>query len=98
MIIVHKCNILLMDFNGDCCGIVYFYQIVMDINMNVLNNTTNYLNVFFIVSCIILLIMIGYQIKLNKFVIVVDYTAVIIKFILCMIKEIPIGCCDPIKV
>ena len=32
-----KCNILHMDCNGDFYGIVYFYQIVMDVNVNVLN-------------------------------------------------------------
>ena len=35
---IHKCNILIVDCNGDCYGIVYFYQMVMDANVNVLNN------------------------------------------------------------
>ena len=66
MIKVHKCNILVMDFNGDCYGIVYCYQIVMDVNVNILNDKMDNLDVLLIVCCIIVLIMIGYQIKLKK--------------------------------
>ena len=62
-----KCNIFHMDCNGDFYGIVYFYQIVMDINVNVLNNKMNNWNVFLVVCCSIALIIKGYQTYLNKF-------------------------------
>ena len=38
MIMIVKSNILLMDCNHDFYGIVYFSQMLMDINVNVLNN------------------------------------------------------------
>ena len=68
----HKCNILYVDCNGDIYGIVYFCQIVIDVNINVLNNKMNNLNVFLIVCCVILLIRIGYQTNSNKFANIID--------------------------
>ena len=42
-----------------------FYQIVMDINVNVLSNKMNKLDVFLLVCCIIVSIMIGYLRKVE---------------------------------
>lgn len=69
----HKCNILYVDCNGDIYGIVYFCQIVVNINVNVLNDKMNNLDVLFIVCYIIVSIVIGYQRKLNKFASIIDY-------------------------
>ena len=79
MIILVKCNILHMDFNDDCYGIVNFYQIVMNVNVNFLNDKMNKLNVFITVCCIIVSIMNEYQIKLNEFTSIIDHNAAIIK-------------------
>ena len=73
IIITDKINILLMDCNGDFYGIVYFCQIVVNINVNVLNDKMNNLDVLFIVCYIIVSIVIGYQRKLNKFASIIDY-------------------------
>ena len=35
---IHKCNILVIDCNGNCYGIVYFCQMLMDINVNLLKH------------------------------------------------------------
>ena len=56
-----------MDCNDNCYGIVYFDQIVMDVNVNVLDNKMNKLDVLITVCCIIISIMNEYKIKLNKF-------------------------------
>ena len=56
-----------MDYNGDFYGIVYIYQIVIDINVNVLNDKTNNLNVFLVVGCIIVLKIKWYQTECIKF-------------------------------
>ena len=67
MIMIHKWNNLFMDCNDDCYGIVYFHQIVMDVNVNVLNNKMYNLDSFFIVRCGIASRMNGYQTKLKKY-------------------------------
>ena len=70
-----KCNILHMDCNSDCYGIVYLCQIVKDANVNVLNKKITNLNVFLIVWCFIALMMNGYQMKLNQFANIIDYNS-----------------------
>ena len=64
---------LYIDCNGDIYGIVYFYQIAMDMNVNVLNNKINNLNVFFVVCCIMVFIIKGYQKNFNIFGSMIDY-------------------------
>ena len=64
---IHNCNILIVDYNDDFYGIVYFYQIVIDVNVNVLNNKMNSFNVFLVVGCITVLIIKGYQTECIKF-------------------------------